>query len=150
MSPPPTAREVFFALVTGVSEQRWDDLPRLFAENTNAAHPLDPLGEPAMRTHEDLRRRWKIVAALGPDLHFNPDSVIIHDTANPEVIVVEFEYDGIARTGERFTLPCIFVIRVRDGRIIDYRNYTDHFVLARTRGQLDQLVSDVKKRFAQG
>ena len=66
-------------------------------------------------------------------------------TTDPEVIVAEFEYQGtVVDTGEPFSLPCIFVVRVRDGHIVASRDYIDYLASARALGQLDELVAATK------
>lgn len=58
-------------------------------------------------------------------------TTVVHETAEPEVIVAEFNYHGQeAGTGRAFTVPCIFVMRVRDGRILASRDYVDHRAFA--------------------
>jgi ketosteroid isomerase-like protein len=37
-------------------------------------------------------------------------------------------------------VPCVFVLRVRDGLIVESRDYIDHVGMARARGLLDDLV----------
>ncbi|MET7950219.1 hypothetical protein [Micromonospora sp. NPDC005324] len=72
-------------------------------------------------------------------------NITIHETTDPEVIIAEFEYQGtVADTGERFALPGIFVLRVRDSEIVSSHDYFDHLTAARIRGQLDGLVAAVK------
>src|SRR6266508_3852718 len=55
MTQPRSPREVFHALVHGVADRRYDDVIHLYAEQTHVEHPFDPLGAPALRTHDDLR-----------------------------------------------------------------------------------------------
>ena len=43
-----------------------------------------------------------------------------------------------------FVLLGIVVLRVRNGEIVSSRDYFDHLIAARTRGQLDRLVGAVK------
>jgi uncharacterized protein len=136
-----TPREVFLALVNGVAEERWDELPALYAEETDVVHPFHPLRAPALRTRDELREHFR-PAGAGPRLHRRAANITIHETADPEVIIAEFEYQGtVADTGEPFVLPGIFVLRVRDGEIVSSRDYLDHFTSARIRGQLDGLVA---------
>lgn len=143
MPPPLSPREVFLALVHGVAESRWDDLPDLYAEQTEVVHPFDPLRGPALRTRDELREHFTPTGA-GPRLHRRPANITIHETTDPEVIVAEFEYQGtVADTGESFALPGIFVLRVRNGEIVSSRDYFDHVTAARVRRQLDQLVAAV-------
>ncbi|WP_329547678.1 nuclear transport factor 2 family protein [Streptomyces sp. NBC_01356] len=139
-----SAREVFLALVNGVAEGRWSELPDLYAEQTHVVHPFDPLRAAALRTRDELREHFRPTGD-GPQLHRRATNITIHETTDPEVIVAEFEYQGtVAETGEPFALPGIFVLRVRDGEIISSRDYFDHVTAARVRGSLDELVASVR------
>lgn len=145
MATPASPREVFLALVDGVAEGRWDELPSLYAEQTHVVHPFDPLRAPALRTREELRAHFTPTGG-GPRLRRRPANITIHETADPEVIVAEFEYRGVdADTGEAFAQPAIFVLRVRDGQIVESRDYFDHLSTARIRGHLDALVAAVSE-----
>jgi ketosteroid isomerase-like protein len=145
-SPSPSPREVFLALVDGVAANRWEELPGLYARQTDVVHPFDPLRAPALRTREELREHFRPTGA-GPRLEREAAGIVIHETTDPEVIVAEFEYRGtVAGTGEAFALPGIFVLRVRDGEIVSSRDYFDHLTAARIRGRLDELVAAVKAR----
>lgn len=43
------------------------------------------------------------------------------------MIIAEFEYEGRnTETGREFVVPNIFVLRVRDGRIVESRDYAHH------------------------
>jgi uncharacterized protein len=148
MAKPVSPREVFLALVNGVAEGRWDELPSLYAEQTHVVHPFDPHRSAALRTRDELREHFRPTDA-SPRLHRRPANITIHETADPEVIVAEFEYQGTnADTGEPFALPAIFVLRVRDGEIVDSRDYFDHLSAARVRGQLDALMAAVEAESA--
>ena len=46
----PSPQEVFLALVNGVAEGRWEELPDLYAERTDVVHPFHPLRAAALRT----------------------------------------------------------------------------------------------------
>jgi uncharacterized protein len=136
--------QVFLALVNGVAEGRWEELPHLYAEQTHVVHPFDPLRPAALRTREELREHF---APGGPDPTWprRAAGITIHQTTDPEVIVAEFEYQGtVAGTGEKFALPGIFVLRVRNGEIVSSRDYFDHLAAARARGQLDALIAAVR------
>jgi ketosteroid isomerase-like protein len=138
--------EVFRALVDGVAAGRWEELPSLYAERTNVVHPFDPLRAPALRTRDELREHFRPTGDAARRLERRPANVTIHETTDPEVIVAEFEYQGTnLDTGEPFTQPAIFVLRVRDGEIVESRDYFDHLSTALLRGQLDALVAAVEK-----
>jgi ketosteroid isomerase-like protein len=136
-----TPREVFLALVNGVAEGHWADLPDLYAEQTDVAHPFDPLRHPALRTRDELREHFT-PSGSSPPPNRKPVDITIHETLDPEVIVAEFAYQGTdPTTGELFTQPAIFVLRVRNGEIVESRDYFDHLTTAHLRGELDTLVA---------
>jgi ketosteroid isomerase-like protein len=144
MSKPLSPSEVFYELVHGVCDCKWDDLPSLYAEQTNVVHPLDPFRAPPMLTREQLHEHFAGGDEVLGDVRFRPANITIHETADPEVIVAEFEYQGTApATGESFALPGIFVMRIRDGQIVSSRDYVDHLGLARALGRLDGLFTSL-------
>ncbi len=50
--------------------------------------------------------------------------VVAHDTADPDVVIVEFDGHGRAvKTGEPYEQRYISVIRTRSGRIVHYKDY---------------------------
>lgn len=148
MAEPASPREVFLALVNGVAEGRWEELPSLYAEQTHVVHPFDPLRPAALRTRDELREHFTPTDAT-PRLRRRPANITIHETTDPEVIVAEFEYQGTSvDTGEPFVLPAIFVLRVRDGEIVESRDYFDPLSAARIRGQLNAVVAAVEARGA--
>ncbi len=60
----------------------------------------------------------------------------IHDTADPEVIVVEYELTGtVTTTGHRASAPFIGVLRARHGQIAGWREYQDTAAIARALAQ---------------
>ena len=86
-------------------------------------HPFAPLGDTPLRTRAELRRHFAGAPAGRVD-RFEPVGRV-HETADPEVVVFEFAYEGSAG-GQPFTIPCVFVVRVRDGVIVESRDYTHH------------------------
>lgn len=69
-------------------------------------------------------------------------NVMIHETADPEKIIVEYELAGVVTTtGRRAAAPFIGVLRVRNGRIAQWREYQDTLTIAHTLGQLPALVA---------
>jgi ketosteroid isomerase-like protein len=147
MGQPLSPQDVFLALVNGVAEGRWDELPSLYAEQTHVVHPFDPLRGPALRTRDELREHFTPTGAAPrlDRLDRRAANITIHQTTDPEVIIAEFEYQGtVVDTGEPFALPGIFVLRVRNGEIVSSRDYFDHVTSAEVRGQLDELVAAVK------
>jgi uncharacterized protein len=57
-------------------------------------------------------------------------NVVVHETADPEVIVVEFDLLGVESDGvSRYELPFIQVFRVRAGEIAEQRDYFDSLAM---------------------
>jgi ketosteroid isomerase-like protein len=142
-----TPSEVFLRLVHGVADRDFDALPALYAEQTDVRHPMSPYGDEPLLSRDALRRHF---GGSGPRVagavSFQPDDIRIHQTRDPEVIVAEFDYAGtVIATGEPFRVPCVFVLRVRDGLIVESRDYIDHVAMARARGLLDELVEALRK-----
>lgn len=146
-----TPEEVFLRLVHGVADRDLASLPALYAEQTDVRHPMSPYGDHPLLSRDALREHF---GGVGPRVaevvQFQPDAIRVHQTQDPEVIVAEFDYAGtVIATGESFRVPCVFVLRVRDGLIVESRDYIDHVAMARARGQLDQLIAVLREPAAE-
>lgn len=139
-----TPREVFLELVWGISNERWDELPELYAEQTHVVHPMFA-GMDALRSREDLREHFSAARRRLPALRQEPVDIAVHETTDPEVIVAEFAYRVTPEDGEPFTVPCVFVLRVRDGQIVASRDYIDPIASARRRGNLGELADTLQR-----
>ncbi|MEV8440163.1 nuclear transport factor 2 family protein [Actinosynnema sp. NPDC051121] len=148
----PSPAEVVRAVATGVSrliagdltgaerEALLDHLAGLYAEQTDVRHPFSPLGDTPLRTRAELRRHF----ADGPGRARGADRFeavgVVRETEDPELVVFEFDYVGSVG-GSSFAVPCVFVTRVRDGVIVESRDYVDHVGMARAFGRLDDLAA---------
>ncbi|MEU6992304.1 nuclear transport factor 2 family protein [Streptomyces sp. NPDC046465] len=153
MSSTPTAREVFTRVIDGVTKlvagdaSQADALASLYAEHTRVEHPMAPLGDTPLLTREQLRKHFaegpgKSAAAGLRD--YRAEDVVIHESTDPEVVVAEFTYRGTI--GDKaLALPCVYVLRVRDGLIVESRNYTNHLEGSRLFGRLDELFARLKQ-----
>jgi uncharacterized protein len=138
-----TPREVFLKLVWGVCEGRWDELPELYADQTYVEHPFSPLPATPLRTREEVREHFS-AGQRRPSVRQEPANITVHETTDPEVIVAEFEYLRTGQDGEPSRVPCIFVLRVRDGKIVASRDYIDSIASARGRGRVDELIDAIR------
>lgn len=91
-------------------------------------------------TREEIRQRFAAGAAARRytavrDIH-------VHDTANPDVLVIEYTLDGTRiADGGRFTMRFVMVLTFRDGLIVHARDYTDPIAGARALGRLPELAA---------
>lgn len=119
---PETPRDVLLRYLEGVAAQQWDALPELYAVTAVVRHPFATDDSQPLVGREQLRDHF---AQLGRRrLKMQARDVIVHETANPEVIVAEFTYHGhSASDGNAFERPAVFVLTVRNGQIIESRDY---------------------------
>jgi ketosteroid isomerase-like protein len=104
-----TPAEVVTALIDGVTGRRWEDLPDLYAPDARVVHPMQAR------------------------------NLVIHRTMDPEVVIAEFDYVGqVTTTGRPFDVRNIFVVRVRDGQIVESRDYAYHAAMAAAMGDADR------------
>ena len=154
LSEPATPAEVVRAVADGVSrliagrltdaERRAqvESLAARYAEHTDVRHPFAPLGDCPLTTRAELRDHFAATARVEGVDRFEPVGHV-HETADPEVVIFEFSYTGAAH-GQPFAIPCLFVTRVRDGEIVESRDYADHIAQARAFGRLRDLVAALR------
>jgi uncharacterized protein len=91
-------------------------------------------------TREEFRAR--VTAGLAARRYTRAVDVHIHETADPEVVVVEYRLEGRKVADESpFSLPFVMVVTVRDGLIVHSRDYSNPIDGARLLGRLPQLVA---------
>jgi ketosteroid isomerase-like protein len=94
-------------------------------------------------TREQLRTRFAAGAAVRR--YTNLADVRIHETADPDVVVVEYELRGqMVASGEPFALRFLMVMTIRDGRIVHTRDYSDPIAGARALGRLPDLLAALR------
>jgi hypothetical protein len=94
----------------------------------------------AETTREELRSRFQ--AGRAGRRYSSLSNVTIHETADPEVIVAEYELHGeMGATGEPFRMRFVMVVTIKDGQIVHSRDYSDPIAGARLLGRLPDLVS---------
>jgi ketosteroid isomerase-like protein len=142
-----TPEQVFLKLVHGVADNAFAVLPELYAEHTDVRHPMSPYGDHPLLTRDALREHFGVHGpSVSGVLRFQPANIRVHQTADPEVIVAEFDYVGTAlATGEPFSAPGVSVLRVRDGLIVESRDYVDHLAMARAYGQVEKLIGALRE-----
>jgi ketosteroid isomerase-like protein len=127
-------------LTTAEETAQLDDLAACYAERTDVRHPLRPTGDTPLRSRAEVREHF---AAGGRPAGVERYDVVddhVYATPDPEVVIFEFRYAGVVE-GRAFTLPCIFVVTVRNGEIVESRDYVDHVAGARAFGRLPALAA---------
>ena len=122
-------REVFERLHERVRDDYdMDGQADLYAPGGVLELPFAPPGAPRqIRGREEIRAFLRAaghrVRQAGRRI-VRYDPVVVHETADPEVIVAEFELHGeVSATGAAYHMPFIQVLRVRDGQIVSMRDY---------------------------
>ncbi|MBL7499749.1 nuclear transport factor 2 family protein [Frankia sp. CNm7] len=140
---PRTPREVFACMWRQWLANGTDTADSLLAEDAVVETPFAAPGHPR-RFHG--RKEFLAFAAAGraalPVRFEECREVAIHETTDPEVIIVEYELAGtVTTTGRRASAPFIGVLRVRDGLITEWREYQHTLGIAHALGQLPALLA---------
>jgi ketosteroid isomerase-like protein len=132
-------RDVVWRLLDGISSTDSAARADLYADDAVVTHPFHPTAPP-LKGKDELRQHF----ARGGGEGLRPGNVVFHDGADPELVVVEFEYAGTAGPGNPVVARNVFVTRVRDGLIVESRDYADHVAFAAATGQLPALLAAAK------
>ncbi|MEV4539760.1 nuclear transport factor 2 family protein [Asanoa sp. NPDC049518] len=127
-------------LTSAEEAAQFDELAACYAEHTDVRHPLNPFGDNPLRSRAALREHFSGGAAPTGVERYDVVDDHVHTTADPEVVIFEFRYAGVIDS-RTFSIPCIFVVRVRDGEIVESRDYVDHVAGARAFGRLPALAA---------
>lgn len=112
----------------------------MYAQDALVEYPF-ALPVPARLDGREAIRRYFAAVARMP-LELQARNITVYQTSDPEVIVAEWDYDGlVTTTGRSFQVSNIQVSRVRNGQIMASRDYHNHLVLAEVLGQLPALLS---------
>lgn len=124
----------------------------LLAEDAVIEEPFAPPGRPRRFNGRDEFLAFAAAGRAALPVRFEGcRETAVHETADPEVIVVEYELSGtVTTTGRGATVPFIGVLRVRDGRIIGWREYQDKVAIADALGQLPALLASASTAAGQG
>ena len=145
MPEPAGAREVLEHLIRGISNGRWLELHELYAEEAVVEYPFALPVPTRLDGRRAIQRYFAAVARM--PLELRAHNIVMHDAADPGVIIVEYDYDGlVTTTGRAFQVANIQVSTVRDGQIVKSRDYHNHLVLADVTGRLPDLISAFANR----
>jgi ketosteroid isomerase-like protein len=115
--------------------QSADDMRRVYAVDAVHEFPFTRPGVPSRLEGRDEIVDW--IAAgwkAGPLKYERFRTLAIHDTDDPDTIVVEQEALGTSATTGEFALPNILVLTVRNGQIAHLRDYVNILAAAAAMG----------------
>ena len=115
--------------------------PSVVIEMPFAVAPLYP--ERIETTREELRVRFSAGAAVRR--YERLSDVVIHETADPEVVIAEYELHGVLlATTEPFSQRFVMVLTIRDGVIVHSRDYANPVTGARLLGRVPELMDALR------
>jgi uncharacterized protein len=109
-----------------VLRQDADGFADLFAPGGVIEMPFASPDMPSRLEGREAIRGYARHAAASP-LHIDDlDEVAVHHTSDPEVVIVELVTKGtLTTTGRAFAAASVQVFRIRDGKILLFRDYFD-------------------------
>jgi ketosteroid isomerase-like protein len=118
-------RDVFERVLRAIQDVQMDVYADLFAADATLELPFAPPGVPRRIEGREaigafIRAGAERLRAAPP--HFQFRSIVVHETADPEVIVTEFEVHGVA-AGDPYQFSNLQVMAVRNGEIASLRDY---------------------------
>ena len=128
-----TSREVLDQVLRASREQDTEAFVSLFAPDAYVEWPYRPAGVPGRVEGRDQLREFLTAQANGLVRFDEYRDTVIHETTDPEVVIVEYEaYGTVIPTGAPLHQTIIAVLRIRDGLVVSYRDYLNPLVLAET------------------
>ncbi|HEV2634626.1 MAG TPA: nuclear transport factor 2 family protein [Actinocrinis sp.] len=138
---PATPSEVFERLIGLISAGEWSRIPELYAPDAVAEIVFTPSPPRFVHGREELRERFSALETPGA-LQLRAENIRVHTTGDPEVVIAEFDYAGrYPSTGRTFRAANIQVLRIRNGLIIETRDFHDHLAMAAAGGNIRSLLS---------
>jgi ketosteroid isomerase-like protein len=126
-----SSRDVVERVLRAGRERHIETFLELMASDGYVEWPYRPAGVPGrLQGRAEIRDHLTKVAKnlIRFDEYRN---VMMHETTDPEVIIVEYDAHGVVvATGAPFEQTVIAVIRVRNGQILSYRDYVNPLPLA--------------------
>ncbi|BBH70668.1 hypothetical protein ACTI_73530 [Actinoplanes sp. OR16] len=126
-----TSREVVEQILRASREQGTETFVNLFAADGYIEWPYRPEGVLGRVEGRDQIREFLTAQANGLVKFDEYRNTVIHETTDPEVVIVEYEAHGnVIPTGAPLHQTIIAVLRIRDGLVVSYRDYLNPLVLA--------------------
>jgi uncharacterized protein len=139
---PGSAREVFEQAKRLSLAKDLDGFADLFAPDGVHELPFAPPGIPRRLEGRETLRGYFAGITGTPLKHASFENMTVHETADPDVIVAEYDAHGtVTSTGRPYELRYVQVVKVRDGQIALWRDYWDPLASAELLGRIPELLS---------
>jgi len=126
-----TAREIVEQVLLAGRRTDIDGLVNLMAPDGCIEWPFRPAGIPGKLQGREEIRAFLTEAAKGFVRFSEFRDVVVHETVDPEVVIVEYHAIGtVLDTGAPFSQTVIAVFRVRNDLVLSYRDYINPLPLA--------------------
>lgn len=126
-----TSREVVEQVLRASREMDTDAFVSLIAPDGYLEWPYRPAGFPARSAGREQIREFLTAQVSGLVRLEEYRNTVIHETTDPEVVIVEYDaYGTVLPTGAPLHQSIIAVLRIRDGLVVSYRDYLNPLVLA--------------------
>ncbi|MFJ6671875.1 nuclear transport factor 2 family protein [Actinosynnema sp. NPDC091369] len=117
-------------------DQSVDDMRRLYAVDAVHEFPFAFPGAPSRLEGRDAIVDWIAAGWRSAALKYERyRTLAVHDTRDPDTIVVEQEALGTGTVTGGFTLPNVVVLTARGGQVHRLRDYVDVLAAATALGQ---------------
>jgi ketosteroid isomerase-like protein len=129
-------REVLERMRQAAISQSADDMSRVYAADAVHEFPFTLPGLPSRLEGRDEIVSW--IAAGWKDYPLKYEryrTLAIHETSDPETIIVEQEALGTSASTGKFALPNIVVLTVRNGQVARLRDYVNILAAAAAMGR---------------
>jgi uncharacterized protein (TIGR02246 family) len=113
-----------------------DGFADLFAPDAVIESPFAGPGTPARLEGREAIREYSRRVMASPLRLENFEMAELHQTQDPEVVIVEMRTKGtLTTTGRSFTATSIQILRIREGHIVLFRDFADPRVLEEVIGE---------------
>ena len=121
------------------------EMADLYAERVVIEMPFAPASLYPARIEtgrDELRARFR--AGRPSRVYTRVDHVAVHETADPEVVILEYDLHGELRpAGTAFAASFVMIMTIRDGVIVHSRDYANPITGARLLGRVPELVAEL-------
>jgi hypothetical protein len=117
----------------------------LFAEDGILEYPFAAPGFPTVcEGQQAIRDMHQAAAPFRALFDIQDMTTTVYETTDPEVVVAEITHHGHSHTtNQPYDFRALAIIRVRNGKIVHYRDYMNPLAVAELLGRLPDLASAI-------